>query len=128
VTAQLAGVFSLVSSSVAVLGESVSKSIGASTEQQSSSGGVLAPETIDAYKQSVSAGWSNLATGAVGLWSKSLEVVQAITKPPDDDDVSPSTAAAVLKLTVLFYYDCYSCDNDVMLCNFMCHCLCVSLV
>ena len=106
-TAQLAGVFSLVSSHVSVLGESVSKTIasaGASTtggddnrgRSISHSNGIagggggplIAPETIDAYKQTVATGWSNLATGAVGLWSKSLEVVQAITKPPDEDDVS----------------------------------------
>ena len=86
-----------------MLGESVSKSISGSTttggndnqgrsissSNGSATGGpLIAPQTIDAYKQTVATGWSNIATGAVGLWSKSLEVVQAITKPPDEDDVS----------------------------------------
>lgn len=92
--AQIAGVFSLVSSSVVTLSESVTRSITTSADNANGGSGgtgaapLIAPETIDAYKQTVVTGWSNLATGAVGLWSKTLEVAREITKPPDEDDVS----------------------------------------
>jgi len=102
VTAQLADAsqkaLSFMSASFSALGEQVSKTVAAEPTSKSNqqtttdeskaaaaAAPIIAPETIDAYKQHISLGWSALSTQAVGLWAKATEVVQAITEPVDEE-------------------------------------------
>lgn len=93
VTAQLADAsqkaLSFMSTSFSVLSEHVTKTVATDPKAQSTgeakAAPIIAPETIDAYKQHIATGWSALSTQAVGLWAKATEVVQAIAEPVDEE-------------------------------------------